>query len=662
MSPTLRFARDEEGYPEAFVEAPFEALGHFINVELGDDPIAATMLAETIGSIYSGAEPNYEADGREFRLKVEDGMVHFESQRDASISLKLGVKEFIKSINSWKEYLLEDYCPPLREIISGITASDPAVAFAKYEKALQDLKLKPDQLRDQDGELLISIFSQAAEVGKKEVAEGCVDLLLELNKLYPEGAAGGFLFQLAAGCQQLKMDSKVDALYRAALCWGLNVVPLDTVDGQRHVFHIAGAYVEYLKETGAESPLTRLFDEIGTVSSAYGELSVELFKSTGLYNAYLRASGALNMMSALQDMLRNAGGGDLGSTLNAMGAGIEQGENLTVAQIETKVRSRINGNAEATQIFNSLLAQQAKVKASLSAVPEAAIAKAPEFYAVMNVIADSLIENIDNLKPSGEEAVDMTPPSVSYKHFAVAPEAVSKTVKGNVGKTNPRPGSPNAEPVIIWGQAKTARMRLSAPTMATRLSTVGSNFIMNFHSDQASSLKTYVDDLENALSEKPHFIAQCLTELAAIYELERRLDCVDLFKNRLSKYKDLNIDEDDQADVKRRGISLFILSANQGPAMDKAKAVYDALAHEVISTGAEFTAMDCNEYDKHPAVPGHNFLRVTIEAKHIGPVQDLILRVLDNASLPDTVLIELNGGAAVPHAEFRDKNKQASRN
>ncbi len=73
MSPTLRFARDEEGYPEAFVETPFEALCQFINVELGDDPIAATMLAETIGSIYSGAEPNYEADGREWLLKVAEG-------------------------------------------------------------------------------------------------------------------------------------------------------------------------------------------------------------------------------------------------------------------------------------------------------------------------------------------------------------------------------------------------------------------------------------------------------------------------------------------------------------------------------------------------------------------------------------------------------------
>ena len=660
MSPTLRFSRDEEGYPVASVEPPFENLGQFINIELGEDPIAAIMLAETISSINSGQEAGYEADGREFTLQVSDGYVRFQSLSDADVALKLGVKDFVEAIKSWKTFLLESYCPPLRDIIVGITSSDGAVAFAKYSQALTELKKNPEQLRDQDGELLISVFSQAAEVGKKEIAEACVDLLLELNRLYPQGAAGGYLFQLAAGCQQMKMEGRVDLLYRAALAWGLNVVPLDTIDGQRHVFHIAGAYVEYLKDSG-ESFLTKLFDEIGASSSSFGELSVELYKATGLYNAYLRASGALNMMSALQDMMRNAGAGDIGSTLSAMGLSVDQGENLTIEQIEARVRTRINASAEATQIFNSLLAQQAKITNLLKAVPDAAVARSPELYEAMKVIGDALIKNIDNLKPSGEEGVDMTPPSVSYKHFTVQPEAVSKTIKGNIGKSNPRPGSPNAEPVIIWGQAKSPRMRLSAQTMATRLSTIGSNYVMNFHSDQATAFKVYLDELENGFEEKPHFVAQCLTELAAVYELENRLDCVDQIKNRLSKYKNISSNEDDQTDLKRRGISLFVLSANQGPAQDKAKAVYDALANAVISTGVEFTAMDCNEYDKHPSVPGQNFLRTTIEAKNIGPVEDLILKVLDAASLPETVLLELNGGVAVPYGEYREKNKQASR-
>ncbi len=409
---------------------------------------------------------------------------------------------------------------------------------------------------------------------------------------------------------------------------------------------IAHEYAEVLKERNRESDLLSFYGSLDETFQGFVHLKFELYKVTGLYDDYVAASGAVDVLKMLAKGLHAASGGEVGH------------EDLPFASrpkdmktVEAMLRSSVHKNAQSTSIYNQIMEMIDSLETRWRTLSPGIT---PEFYDVVKNIVDEISRQREELKADTSESFDMTPPAVSMpesKSKSNTSLSVDDMEGGLIGaltsmmglRPQERPGSPNLEPCSNWMLRKTGKLRGTREEMARRISSnLSTWFIYDFHENKSTALTKFADNIEKEFESKPHFIVECLTELGELYRSKHRESEADIFLSRLEKYKSCERKADDLEDLPFPGVSIYIPEKESGKVGSLKRALMAGM--EELGESSYCVGHDTPVHNR--ARPGIEFYKVTVLSQVSGnleKVRKMVRDRMEKSELPDGVLVEIDG-------------------
>jgi hypothetical protein len=189
-----------------------------------------------------------------------------------------------------------------------------------------------------------------------------------------------------------------------------------------------------------------------------------------------------------------------------------------------------------------------------------------------------------------------------------------------------RPGSPNAEPVISWTQAKRLELMLKGrKEMGRRLDEIGMAFIMDFHADKTTALEKYADQFERQFQERPDFIVDCFSELAETYTREDRIDEVRMLRARIEKYADAQ-------DLPASAVFIYVPLGSQF----NCEALERALTKELNAKDIQFKQIGIESPERYQ---NQDYERIHIYGDDLAAIERIVKDVSAAYHLPEGSII-----------------------